>query len=86
MKFCELVKHFFCIQVVSRKLDPGIPVPIFSYKRDAVTNTSPISSEVGLRAGECLPIFLGPLPDEKLPKDAMPGDVSQPCPLLVCSR
>eukprot|EP00955_Chlamydomonas_euryale_P016116 172179-Chlamydomonas_euryale.AAC.1 len=59
--------------VVCRKLEPPIAIPVFACKRDAVTGASPVTSDFDLPAGGRAAMFLGPLPDEKLPKDATPG-------------
>lgn len=61
--------------VLKRKLD-GVTLPVYGSRRDAVLAAGgggATAGEVLLRAGDVAPLWLGPLPDDKLPKDATAG-------------
>jgi tripeptidyl-peptidase-2 len=60
--------------VIARKLEPALTVPVYTCKRDAVVaGGTELKSEFQLRSGDGAALFVGPLPDDKLPKDATPG-------------
>lgn len=59
-------------QVVKRKLDTPLVLPVYGSMREAVAAGNS-AGEVMLRGGEAMALFLGSLPDDKLPKDATQG-------------
>ena len=59
--------------LVERKLDSAIQIPVYSSNADAVRAKDAVTRERPLCGGESLAMFLGPLPDDKLPKDASSG-------------
>jgi len=61
-------------QVIKRKLESAIVLPVYSCKRAAVTGTGNTVNEHLLRAGESAALFVGQAPDGKLPKDATAGN------------
>jgi hypothetical protein len=52
-----------------------VPVPVYTSMHAAVTGGSP-AGELTLNQGDRAALFLGPVPDDKLPADA-PGKVLQ---------
>ncbi|KAG2434097.1 hypothetical protein HXX76_007824 [Chlamydomonas incerta] len=64
--------------VLKRVLDgSGVSVPVYGNRRDAILAAgggggSP-AGDMLLRAGDVAPLWLGPLPEDRLPKDATPG-------------
>ncbi len=85
-------------QVLKRKLDGGgVTLPVYGSRRDAVLaagGSGTAAGEMLLRAGDVAPLWLGPLPDDKLPKDATAGAhtctwwtaVPAVCPCVVSNR
>ncbi|PRW39066.1 Tripeptidyl-peptidase 2 isoform A [Chlorella sorokiniana] len=59
--------------VVERKLDQAIQVPVYDTNSDAVKGSNAVTKERTLCKGERAAYFLGPVPEDKLPKDAAPG-------------
>ncbi|GLC44539.1 hypothetical protein PLESTB_000062200 [Pleodorina starrii] len=64
--------------VLKRNLDNGggVTVPVYGSRRDAILAAGGSASPAGemlLRAGDGVPLWLGPVPEDKLPKDAVPG-------------
>lgn len=59
--------------LVERKLDSAIQIPVYGSNADAVRAKDAVSKERPLCGGESLAMFLGPLPEDKLPKDATSG-------------
>ncbi|KAF6251901.1 subtilase family-domain-containing protein [Scenedesmus sp. NREL 46B-D3] len=55
--------------VLSRKLDSPVSVPVYSSHTAALTAGSP-AGECFLSAGDRAMLWLGPVPEDKLPKDA----------------
>lgn len=56
----------------------GVSLPVFASRRDAILAAgggggSP-AGDMLLRAGDVAPLWLGPLPEDRLPKDATPGE------------
>ena len=60
--------------VVERKLDGAIQVPAYRLNSDAVKGEHALGRERALCPGERAAFFLAPPPDDKLPKDATPGE------------
>lgn len=60
------------LQVLERKLDSAICLPVYRSHRDGVA-ASGSGPELALHRGERQPLFLGSVPDDKLPKDATAG-------------
>ncbi|MEW5301337.1 MAG: hypothetical protein WDW36_004201 [Sanguina aurantia] len=58
--------------VVKRRLDTPLALPVYGSMREAVAAGN-AAGEVLLRGGEAMALFLGSLPDDKLPKDATQG-------------
>ncbi|KAL0038695.1 hypothetical protein WJX79_003623 [Trebouxia sp. C0005] len=58
--------------VVERKLKEAVTVPVYATNRDAVKGSKAVK-ERALHPGERVAYFLGPVPQDKLPKDAGPG-------------
>ena len=48
-------------------------VPVYRTNSDAVRGAHALGKERALCPGERAAFFLGPLPEDKLPKDATPG-------------
>ncbi|GAX82749.1 hypothetical protein CEUSTIGMA_g10175.t1 [Chlamydomonas eustigma] len=59
--------------VVRRRLESAVQLPVYTSKREAMSGGAPMSSEFLLRRGDSQALFLGPLPDDKVPKDASLG-------------
>jgi len=59
--------------VLLRKLDSPLPVPVYATNDAAVTAGKSFGSPAALPEGGAAALFLGPLPDDKMPKDAAPG-------------
>ncbi|KAL0024941.1 hypothetical protein WJX77_004746 [Trebouxia sp. C0004] len=59
--------------VVERKLKEALTVPVYATNRDAVKGGKAVK-ERALIPGERVAYFLGPVPQDKLPKDAGPGN------------
>ncbi|GAB4814120.1 hypothetical protein N2152v2_001166 [Parachlorella kessleri] len=59
--------------VAERKLDTAVTVPVYNTNSDSVTGSHAVSKERALCPGERCAYFLGPVPEDKLPKDATPG-------------
>jgi tripeptidyl-peptidase-2 len=59
--------------VLERRLDPPLPLPVYASAADALGGNGAPAGEAFLNAGERAALFVGPLPDDKLPKDATPG-------------
>ncbi|GLI68325.1 hypothetical protein VaNZ11_012720 [Volvox africanus] len=62
--------------VLKRSLEGGIAVPVYGSRRDAILAAGGSGAPAGemlLRAGDVAPLWLGPVPEDKLPKDATPG-------------
>jgi tripeptidyl-peptidase-2 len=59
--------------LIERKLENAITVPVYSTNGDAVLAKNAVSKERPLCAGEAVAMFLGPVPDDKMPKDATSG-------------
>lgn len=59
---------------IDKKLDIPINVPIHGAYSDAIKGKSEVS-KVTLAAGENLPLFIGKVADDKMPKDASPGRI-----------
>eukprot|EP00951_Prasinocladus_malaysianus_P026506 scaffold235531_cov34-Prasinocladus_malaysianus.AAC.1 len=57
---------------LDRVLDTAVTVPVYSSNHAAVT-AGKTTDGGPLQAGAAMSIFLGPVPDDKLPKDAMAG-------------
>jgi tripeptidyl-peptidase-2 len=57
------------LQVLSRKLDSPVSVPVYSSHAAALTAGS-AAGECFLAAGDRAMLWLGPVPEDKLPKDA----------------
>jgi len=71
-------------QVIKRKLESPITLPVYGDKRACVTSTGSTMKEQLLRAGDCMPLYIGQAPDEKLPKDATAGACLCMCVIAVC--
>jgi len=59
---------------IDRKIETPINVPIHGTYSDAIKGRSELS-KVTLAAGENLPLFVGKIADDKMPKDASPGRI-----------
>ncbi|KAG2491863.1 hypothetical protein HYH03_009817 [Edaphochlamys debaryana] len=63
--------------VLKRNLDgSGVSVPVYGTRREAIMAAGGLGSPAGemlLRAGDEAPLWLGPVPEDKLPKDATAG-------------
>jgi len=59
--------------LIERKLENAIQVPVYTSNGNAVLGKDPVSKERPLCAGEAVAFFLGPVPDDKMPKDATSG-------------
>ncbi|GIL53884.1 hypothetical protein Vafri_9378 [Volvox africanus] len=62
--------------VLKRSLEGGLAVPVYGSRRDAILAAGGSGAPAGemlLRAGDVAPLWLGPVPEDKLPKDATPG-------------
>ena len=59
--------------VVERKLEAPLAVPVYASNSDALRGANAVGRERWLAAGERAAYFLGPVPEDKLPKDATPG-------------
>jgi hypothetical protein len=57
------------LQVLSRKLDSPVSVPVYSSHAAALTGGS-AAGECFLASGDRAMLWLGPVPEDKLPKDA----------------
>eukprot|EP00798_Chlamydomonas_sp_ICE-L_P009787 gene9786-7671_t len=60
--------------VMQRQLETAVTVPVYRNKKDALTGGSTLS-EMMLRGGDRANMILGPIPDDKLPKDATGGRI-----------
>jgi tripeptidyl-peptidase-2 len=58
--------------VLERQLDSPLPVPVYASNADAMTGGKTVEVSA-LLPGAVAAVFLGPLPDDKLPKDAVAG-------------
>ena len=59
--------------LIERKLENAIQVPVYTTNGNAVLGKDAVSKERPLCAGEAVALFLGPVPDDKMPKDATSG-------------
>lgn len=59
--------------IVERKLDSAVQVPVYETNSDSVRGSNSGNRERTLCKGERAAFFLGPVPEDKLPKDATPG-------------
>lgn len=59
--------------VVDRALDSAVSVPVYATHGDAVKGTNAVTKERVLCPGERIALFLGPVQEDKLPRDATPG-------------
>eukprot|EP00887_Chlorella_sp_A99_P002396 scaffold10.g2396.t1 len=59
--------------VAERKLDPAVAVPVYESSSDSLKGSNAVGKERWLCAGERCALFVGPVPEDKLPKDATPG-------------
>ncbi|GIM09954.1 hypothetical protein Vretimale_13739 [Volvox reticuliferus] len=62
--------------IMKRNLEGGVAVPVYGSRRDAILAAGGSGAPAGemlLRAGDVTPLWLGPVPEDKLPKDATPG-------------
>ncbi|KAG7670442.1 hypothetical protein Ndes2437A_g04966 [Nannochloris sp. 'desiccata'] len=59
--------------LIERKLETAIQVPVYTTNGNAVLGKDAVSKERPLCAGEAVALFLGPVPDDKMPKDATSG-------------
>jgi tripeptidyl-peptidase-2 len=66
--FKDIVLH------IDKKIDAPINVPIHGSYSDAIQGKSEVS-KLTLAAGEKLPLFVGKVADDKMPKDASPGRI-----------
>lgn len=55
-------------------MDSSITIPIYAAHRDAIAGTGALTSEFLVQSGKAVPLFLGPLADDRLPKDAIQGE------------
>lgn len=60
------------MQVLERKLDTPISMPVYRSLRDGV-RAEGANAEFHLNRGERCPLYVGAPPDDKLPKDATGG-------------
>lgn len=67
-----LLHPLLLLQVLSRKLDSPVAVPVYSSHAAALTGGS-AAGECFLSAGDRAMLWLGPVPEDKLPKDAQGG-------------
>ena len=68
----ELEKLRGLMLVLSRTLDTAVTVPVYA-SNDAALKSGRTMDTTPLLHGSAAAMFLGPIPDEKLPKDAAPG-------------
>jgi tripeptidyl-peptidase-2 len=59
--------------LIERKLENAITVPVYTTNGDAVLGKNAVTKERPLCAGEAVAFFLGPVPEDKMPKDATSG-------------
>jgi tripeptidyl-peptidase II len=59
--------------LIERKLENAIQVPVYNTNGDSVLGKDAVTKERPLCAGEAVALFLGPVPDDKMPKDASSG-------------
>ena len=57
--------------VAERKLETPVTVPVYGSNGDAVRGKDALVKERPLCGGESMAVFVGPVPEDKLPKDAV---------------
>ena len=72
-KAAELEKLRALPLVLSRKLDSPLAVPVYDSNAASITAGKAFKSPAPILEGAATALFLGPLPDDKMPKDAAPG-------------